>query len=211
MIGVDWIRTSVSQTLDWKDKFPETLENFQPQTEKQRKAADNIKWLLRLIKDTNWKPQKPIMFMLHWWPWRWKTHLLNAFLNEVAKLWHSYSLVRRPETTGYGNINYSKDIIVIDDLFSAKQSLSTNFQSYEYGSIERMIFEVYEWKKILLMTSNFSLEDLINMVNKFDEKWRIKSRIKEFIWFCPDMELDWDDFREKIWKEWDNPFEWYFS
>lgn len=189
--------------------FEETLDNFEAETETHEKTVRIIKWLVQLILDYDSIPPKPIMLALHGESGRGKTHLLKAFLNELARNQINYHYEAKPNTAlSY----YSKDkkIIAYDDLFAERKNMK-EFRNYDYQYLEELIFDIYEYKRIFIFTSNFSLNQLTEFIKKHDEIWRITSRIDEFIGICPDIQIDWEDYRKKIWEKTKDIFSSYFS
>lgn len=197
----------VGEILQKNLPFIETLDWFNPQTEKQEKALQSIKGLVSLVEKFNAAPPKPIMFTLYWKPWTWKTHLLKWFINEIAKRNIKYDFIANPWVMLSVN---NSNIYVIDDLYACTQDLN-KLSSFDYERLENVIFDIYGKRKILVFTSNFSLSEMVNFIKKHDKQGRITSRINEFIWICPDLEIDWDDYREKVWQETQDIFWEFFS
>lgn len=203
----------IAHTLDKALPFVETLDLFKPQTEKQQKALNNIRGLINLVEKYLAVPPKPIMFALHWKPWTWKTHLLKWFLNEIASKNIHYDFLYNPESLWSPSITLrprSSQILAVDDLFANKQSID-KLDTYDYQALESVIFDIYSNRKIFIFTSNFSLWDLVEFINKYDKQWRLSSRIAEFVWICPDMEIDGEDYRKKVWEETKDVFWEFFS
>lgn len=206
---IDSLSDKVDGILENKLPFEETLEWFKPQTDIQEKAKNNIAGLVKLAIDFKWKPPKPVVFALHGKTGRGKTHLLKSFLNELAKAGLSYKYDYKPNTARHYTQEGFK-IMALDDMFAWKNNVD-NLEKWDYLYLENLFFDIYENKKILIFTSNFSLQELVEFIKKYDERGLLVSRISEFIWICPDIEMDGEDYRQQIWEETKDIFSGYFS
>ncbi len=206
---IDNLSDKIDEILENKLPYEETLDWFKPQTEIQERAKNNIAGLAKLAIDFKWKPPKPVVFALHGKAGRGKTHLLKSFLNELAKAGLSYKYDYKPNTAMHYRVE-NFQIMALDDLFAGKNNVE-KLEKWDYTYLENLFFDIYENKKILIFTSNFSLKELVEFIKKYDERGLLLSRISEFIWICPDIEMDGEDYRQQIWEETKDIFSGYFS
>ena len=200
------VMNEITEILEPWNRFSETFDNLIPQTEKQIKAKNTMLWVLRVIRE-KWLPlEKPLMVMLHSKPWRWKSHLMRSLMNELWKLNIEYKFCSNPWGSLWKN-HIAWKVCFIDDLYADKQSIE-HLNQYDYWRLEEVLFDVYDNNKILVLSSNFSLNDILEFIKKYDSIGRIASRLTEFISYCPDLEIDWEDQRPL--RKNNNPFDGYF-
>lgn len=188
------MKNQIASTISPWTRFTETFEQYTPSTEKQTLAKNKMLGVLRLIRE-KWLPlQKPLLVMLHSKPGRWKSHLMRSLMNELWTLGIDYDYHSNPWVM-FGPNMTQKDVCFIDDLYAWEQSIN-NLSSFDFNRLSSVLFEVYNNNKILILSSNFSLSEIVKFIERFDTIGRITSRIKEFIGYCPDLELDGVDYRE---------------
>ncbi len=187
-----------------------TFENYRPQNDNQTAAAKNLGSLAQsLVDNRTMFPPAPtsrafgaaarpspfpngMIVFLHGTPGTGKSHLVEALVNklkadapEVAQDIYFYrGDLHYPILDGSDNLHLDyghKPIIVADDLFSQKQSLS-DANSSDYKSLSAFMTMVYEKRCLVIMSSNFSLaEELVPFLRQHDTVGRITSRMEELI------------------------------
>ena len=190
-----------------------TFDSFIAQNEEQEAIKNWLSNLTeqiaqKLKKSTHWFDHAKVV-NLWWWPWRWKSHLLEACAHKLIDswLWEDVFLYRGAMYThDWEELSDLKErILLIDDLFSKSKDISDINKYWPLPSYADLMFWAYEKRKLVLTSSNFSTEWIIMRIEKeLDPVWRITSRMKE-IWQAS-LELKWNDYREiitskKNWKD----------
>lgn len=202
-----------------------TFENFEPQNNAMK---DLVSWLQRLAWSIAEMVNKTEEFSLpsarlvgiSGRTGLGKTHLSEAFIAEIQKNikgenmsdWTRRNVMLcRDFNLHHANRFFDEyQIVVLDDLFSDEQSLA-KVGDYHIGQLAAFIQQAYELRKLVIISSNFSLAEIAEQINKIDTIGRIKSRLAELLaGWKRDFPLSWEDYRPKLaemhTKEWKDPF-----
>lgn len=179
-----------------------TFDNFVPQNDNQQKVKQWLENLADQVADKlqqweNWFDHAKVVNMW-WWPWRWKSHLLEAFANRLITLWRwdDIYLFRDTLHSTYGKplSELRERVVLLDDLFSESKSTDDINKYWPLQWYSDYAFWAYERRKFTLTSSNFPTEWVIDRIEKeIDPIWRITSRMRE-IWQAT-IEIIWDDYR----------------
>lgn len=182
------------------------LESFLPQNESQEKAKKIVSIASQLAISSKWIFKEALLLWLEWAPWLWKTHLSNSLIeqlennniNYVSNKWDNYFLQSE---------NYKKaSVVVFDDVLRDYQKLTdVTFPSDKIFSEQfaKMIFDIYDHNKLLFITSNFGINEILQFVTNHIEWWiawhsRLQSRINHLMANNTHIKLTWTDYREHI-------------
>lgn len=145
--------------------------------------------LLEELVKNNGKLWEPVIVWIHSWPWRGKSHLLGAFEAGLkdTKIPHIATHRDKYLLSQSQHKYQSVPIIISDDLFQWTNTLpknmldTTNKWWSDYKSFPELIFDIYEGKKVWVMSSNFDIHDILERVAESDTEWRLKSRIAHLL------------------------------
>lgn len=170
----------------------ESFDNYKIHNESQKIASESLEKVTTLLISNNGDLWSPAIIWIDWNPWLWKSHLLSAVKSQLKNAWiEFYFNADEHLLLMDDNYKWSK-IIIIDDLFQNVTDFS-KISNYELWKIKDLIFEIYESKAILIVSSNFSIENILNEVSKIDQ--RIASRVTELLWHTMPLHITWDDYR----------------
>ncbi|MBY0552724.1 MAG: hypothetical protein K2W95_35905 [Candidatus Obscuribacterales bacterium] len=135
-----------------------------------------------------------------------KTHLLEAFINRVkagnAKLLQRMVLSRGLFEFDYQTCDspYGVPVVVIDDMFHDKQSVSDLHPVGELASFMKFVTDTYERRALAIVTSNFPLlkGGIVERIAQVDKGGRIVSRMKELLACSGEIKLTGKDFRAEL-------------
>ena len=184
-----------SETINGNNSF----ENYIPSNETQKFAKEWLENLTEYIIENNLHFEEPAIIWIEGKPWLWKSHLLNAIKLELSK----NNIIFSHNTDEYflQNWAYSQsNIIIIDDLFKDLKSLkelNSISSRIVLNQIEKMIFDLYEKNKILIVSSNFNIKDILEKLSEWDDVWRLKDRITELLWHVQPIKITWKSYRIK--------------
>ena len=180
----------------WFDSF-DTKNN--PTLEKAKNTLEKIAEKIR----KEWHLNYPMIVWLQWKPWLGKSHLIEAF--EAAIQWVIWVKCHRPDKkywfpqqrTRYKQAN----VIISDDLFQELDTLDQAFtgvfeQTYTTKALPEFLFDLYEGRKIWVVSSNFDIKEILNRVSAMDWKDRLTSRVKHLLASTGTVHLEGDDHRE---------------
>lgn len=151
---------------------------------------------------------EPILIWVDWAPWLWKSHLCKALFQELQKLWlNVISNITDPYILSNWTFRES-NIIILDDLFQSTQDLNNIWNSWHdwmmmNNYLIKILFDVYENNKVLVVTSNFKILDILEKVSEHEkENKRLVSRIKHLLSHTHPITLTWTDYREILANKW---------
>lgn len=183
--------------LNSKENSPHSdkrFENFEPQNDSQKVAKNFLEKLAEYL--TKNKIPDAVIIWIQGAPWLWKSHLLNSFNNQL----------RDNKIDSCDNLNdehfltlekyKASDIILIDDLFQNLNSLD-KVSTFDINNLSRLIFHIYENKKILIITSNFDINAILDKISSEDKVWRLRDRITELLSHTQPIKLEWESYRKK--------------
>lgn len=191
-----------------------TFANFEVQTEGQQLAFDVLRTLAdqvvaasQHIATIRQPFDEPSLLFLWGQPGRGKTHLVEAFVNRIrleapdvyqrlimtrGRFYFDFQMNDNP----YGDA----PIVIIDDMFHDKLGVSDLHPATEINSFMRFITDLYDRRRLVLVTSNFPLIEggILEMVAKVDKIGRITSRAAEVMSRVGEIELQGMDFRQEL-------------
>lgn len=185
-----------------------TFETFEPQNEQQEEVRDGLKKLAHAVRDKlaqSGRLDHAKLINLHGKPGRGKTHLVEAFLNvlkptdqEYQRRDHIYLL----EGTNLATWEYNRldnvRVLAVDDLFQNKQELG-QVSSVDIKSVMIGLYRAYEKRQLVLTTSNFPTNGIVELIKAQDQIGRIRSRLSEMA--IAAIELTGEDYRERLAEE----------
>lgn len=180
------------------NEYDWTFQTYLPTHDSQIVAKEWLELLANLIIEKNGKLWEPAIIWIEWNPWLWKSHLLNSFKLKL-KEW-GIGFTHNTDMYFLQNHAYSQSgIIILDDLFQNVSSFddlngSRNIATMDY--IKQMIFDIYEHKKILIVSSNLDIKKVLQVISSTDEVWRLKDRITELLSHTMPLKLEWRSYRE---------------
>jgi len=146
---------------------------------------------------------------LHWAPWLWKSHLISAFETSIQNI--PWVKIHKPHKkfgfSQHQDRYRDASIIINDDLFQDFQSLDDVFaidaflkkiQEAEVRHLWEFIFDLYDGKKIWIVSSNFDIKEVLKRVGDMDSQDRLKSRIAHLLATTGVLQLEWDDHRKVL-------------
>lgn len=185
------------------------FENFEPRNTSQRKALDVVQQLASSVIDkadhfhvsptpfaampSSTSPlANGCLWVISGGPGRGKTHLIEAFINEIAdkapKARDSIYLLRSSLTLHGLGLKLReesfdrKPIIIIDDAYSDKQSIDDLHPKTDLPVLMDLIACLYDTRALCLMTTNFSfLKGILPRIKALDNVGRAYSRCKELL------------------------------
>jgi len=167
--------------------------------------------LLQEIVSKNWKLDEPIIIGIHSWPGRWKSHLISCLERWLRDANIGFCSTQNDQylLSQKQHLYKQKSIIISDDLFQNSSILPRDIHDRwspawtDFQSLPELIFDVYDWNKIWLLSSNFDIHDVLNRVAESDDVWRLKSRITQLLWSVQPINLNTaPDHRETLAQEW---------
>lgn len=186
------------------------LDSYLPQNESQIKAKKLVSIAAQLAISDSWVFKEALLLWLEWAPWLWKTHLVDGLIEElrdhnigyITNKWDNYFLQSE---------NYKKSsIVILDDVLRDYQKLTdVKFPDDKIFAEQfaEMIFDIYDHKKMLFVTSNFGIEEILKFVTEKIEWWigwhaRLQSRINHLMAHNTHVKLIWTDYRTIIKDKW---------
>lgn len=189
-----------------------TFESFKPQNEQQEDVKSGLQKLALAVRKkilNGGRLDNAKLINLYGGPGRGKTHLLEAFLNMVKPEKNSKDLINstsnhvyllegtRLATWQYRDLDEVR-VLAIDDLFQRQQRVDQISQS-DIKSVMAGIYRAYEKRQLVITTSNFPTNGVLDLIQAQDEIGRVRSRILEMA--IGAIELTGDDYREKLSKK----------
>lgn len=190
-----------------------TFETFEPQTENQQRALENMRGLAHSLIGKMRKASEPPpcldvakMLFLHSAPGRGKTHLAEAFIAEIVTKVPSLQkyiswIPGRDIYTAlcvYGHNLESERIIVIDDLFDNLHRVE-DMGDREVQALLDLVMRAYAAKNLILITCNFPItKEILPKVGKVDVVGRAASRFRHILANSGEIGLDGADYREVL-------------
>ena len=168
------------------EKLSGTFESFQPKNETQGEACNKLQLMAtnftQRIKSNNGllSLDQFALINIHGVRWGWKTHLLEAFINQFKNQWlASDDYLSLTQGAGFfekhiawGYITYSP-IMVIDDIFAWKKA-----DAFDESALEGLLTGLNKERRLILTSSEFAIKDVINLIIKrYEEKGGISSII----------------------------------
>lgn len=185
-----------------------TFDTFRPQNAQQEEVRDGLRKLAFAVRDKlvqDGRLDHAKLINLHGKPGRGKTHLVEAFLNAVKPDKNDYQrsghvyLLEGPNlaTWQYGQLDEVR-VLAVDDLFQNKQRIDQVDRS-DINSVMAGLYRAYEKRQLVLTTSNFPTNGIVELIKSQDEIGRIRSRLAEMA--IGAIELTGDDYRAKLAEE----------
>ncbi len=191
-----------------------TFANFTPNHESQEKVRDLLMALVEQLvanQEVIAGERHPFadasLLFVYGSPGRGKTHLVEAFINELRlrapNVYKRMVLSRGNFYFDYqigDNPYYDAPIVIIDDMFHNKMSVSALHPATEIEAFMKFIGDLYDRRRLVLVTSNFSLIEggILQRVREVDKVGRIISRAAEVLSHCGEFRLEGPDYREII-------------
>jgi len=183
------------------------FESFDTKSNPTLERASRVLRKLAEAINNQWSLGEPMIVWLDWAPWLWKSHLLNAFSQSL--LWNPGIVIAKPQNTHHFFANSSNftwsNVIITDDLFQRAWSLDDVFQKKDWGKgwypaqkLPEFLFDLYDWRKIWIVSSNFDIKDVLENVAQLDGQWRLISRIQHLLASTWVLHLEWDDHRKVL-------------
>lgn len=171
-----------------------TFDTYDPQNETQKVAKDFLQNLANYLI-SNEVPDAVIIWIQSA-PWLWKSHLFKSFKTHLEN--NQVTLTHNLNDPHFLMMEWYKKskIILIDDLFQDLQSLD-NVKWPIIDRLSKLIFDIYENKKLLLITSNFDIKLILDKISAADTVWRLKDRITELLSHTKPIKLEWESYRIK--------------
>lgn len=196
-----------------------TFDNYDPKTETQQKALEVFRGLATLlsknikaiVNNPNPFPHAQ-MFFLSGPTGIGKTHLLEGLANRLIeanpKMRERLYWIRGQEFTGQfmgSSLMHYFDqtpIILVDDLFSTKQSLGELHERVEIDAMMRFASGVYERRALVVATSNFPfMQGIFAKVKSIDTIGRAASRLEEIMARSGEITMTGEDYRKTLAKD----------
>ncbi len=184
-----------SHPFAWFDTF-DTKEN-----PTLVRAKNTLRKLAEIIRK-DWFLNEPMIVGLQWKPWLGKSHLIQAF--EAAIQWVSGIESHRPDKkywfTQHQTLYRKANVIISDDLFQELSNLDLAFtgsfeQTYTTKALPEFLFDLYDGKKIWIVSSNFDIKEILQRISEMDWQDRLKSRIKHLLASTGTLHLEGEDHR----------------
>ncbi len=193
-----------------KDKWPDFsgFESFDTKGNKTlEKASRILRKLAEAINENNWPLGEPMIVWLHWAPWLWKSHLIDAFSQSIQLA--PWINIARPGNTHHffaTNSNFTgANVIITDDLFQRAASLDDVFWKkdwdkwwYPAQKLPDFLFDLYDGKRIWIVSSNFDIKDVLKNIAQLDWQGRLTSRIEHLLASTWVLHLEWEDHRKVL-------------
>lgn len=147
----------------------------------------------------------PLIVWIQGNPWVGKTHLIRAFQNKLIRAgvkFHSNKDDKYLITQNQRQYNKTKwFIVVIDDFLQGAISLEQAKKDwdkwgYDLREFPQFLFDLYEMNGICLISSNFDINKILELVTQWDTVWRLKSRVNELLWSVQPIHIISWDYRE---------------
>ncbi|MDX1989271.1 MAG: hypothetical protein SFV17_21475 [Candidatus Obscuribacter sp.] len=191
-----------------------TFANFNPNHESQEQVRNLLMALVEQLvanQEVIASERHPFadasLLFVYGAPGRGKTHLVEAFINELRlrapNVYKRMVLSRGNFYFDYqigDNPYYDAPIVVIDDMFHNKMSVSALHPATEIEAFMKFIGDLYDRRRLVLVTSNFSLIEggIMQRVKEVDKVGRIVSRAAEVLSHCGEFRLEGPDYRQII-------------
>ncbi len=190
------------------------FSNFEAQTKSQKNVFELLQGLAQQVVDcrdviaNTEKPfAEPCLLFLWGEPGRGKTHLVEAFVNQIrheapdvyrrmvmsrGRFYYDYQITDNP----YGDA----PIVVIDDMFHDKMSVADLHPNTEIASFMRFLTDLYDRQRLVIVTSNFPLIEggIMERVAAVDKIGRTISRAAEVMSRAGEYKLEGEDFRQEL-------------
>lgn len=195
------------------------FDTYKPSTDSQRQAIETIQAIsdqLVGLKDQFARSANPFasgaMFVLTGGPGRGKSHLLEALVHDVAErapsVVEKMFLLRKSfvshTITGVGKHTFGNSpIVLIDDLFSEHQSVSSLHPATDIKYLSQYIAFAYENRIVTIATCNFPfMSGILPRIEESDKVGRIASRCAELITVnSGEFQMDGPDYRRVMAEE----------
>lgn len=187
----------------WINPLDETFENYEYTNKKNEKIKESLKNFTEVLIKNKWDLGEPVIIWLQWNPWLWKTHLLRAMQNYLKE--NGIKFLSNQNNRFFFQkekfLEEENKIIFLDDLFQDVWS-ETEFEKFDSwieiskNYLKKLIFDLYENKKILIVSSNFDIKYILDLLSNGDEIGRLKDRINELLWRVQTLKLEWDSYRK---------------
>lgn len=194
-----------------------TFENFTPSTDSQSQVQELLQGLAQQVieaKDTIATQTQPFgdacLIFLYGEPGRGKTHLVEAFVNELkAAAPEVFARMVLSRDRLYLDYLYSSNpygdapIVIVDDLFHDKKSVSDLHPGGDIAAFMKFITDMYNHKRLVIVTSNFALVKggILARIKEEDKVGRTVSRAAEVLSGAGEFELLGPDYREELAKQ----------
>ena len=195
-----------NSTFENFEKLNKELESL---AEKLQKLVDSIIAKGEQVLVSRYPFADAKLIILWGKPGRGKTHLVEAFINAIAK--RDPRLLSRIYLSRY-NFTYENiagvhsyddlPIIVIDDIFANHQSIDELHPATDIASFMAFVQMIYEDRRLVIMTGNFPFRNgILEKVRAVDKTGRVLSRMQELMASAGEIEVVGDDYREKLARE----------
>lgn len=189
------------------------FDTYKPNTESQRDAMQTLQAISDQfvgLKDQFSRNANPFgsgaIFVLSGGPGRGKSHLLEALIQDVTErapnVVDNMFLLRKSfvhhTITGITKDTFgNRPIVLIDDLFSEHQSVSSLHPSTDIKYLSQYIAYAYENRIVTIATCNFPFMDgILPKIEEVDKVGRIASRCAELITAnSGEFQIDGPDYR----------------
>lgn len=173
------------------------------------RALNTLKRLSNAIIENKWPLDEPMIVWLHGKTGLWKTHLISAFERSIT--WVNWIKILRPNRR-YWFSQMQRDyrvanVIIVDDLFQEHQTLENVFAEDKFlnriwdpevRGLPEFLFDLYDGKKLLVVSSNFDIKELLWRIGNMDQQERLKSRIDHLLASTWVLHLEWEDHRKVL-------------
>lgn len=167
--------------------------------------------LLKEVVKKWWKLDEPLIVGIHSWPGRWKSHLIAAFEKWLQDAGVQFCSSHKDEylLTQKKSEYWKHWIIISDDLLQWTSALPRNIKDtsnswwYDFQALPDLLFDIYDWKKIWIVSSNFDIAEILDRVAESDTVGRLKSRVRHLLASVQPINLDTaPDHREVLAQQW---------
>lgn len=173
------------------------------------RASRTLRKLSEVIIDNNWPLNEPMIVWLQGKPGLWKSHLITAFESSIQHV--PWIKILRPDRQYWFSQKQcyykASNVIIFDDLFQEFQSLWDVFaeepflrriKDSEVQCLPEFIFDLYDGKKLWVVSSNFDIKEILKRVGDMDKQERLKSRIEHLLASTWVLLLEWEDHRKVL-------------
>jgi len=173
------------------------------------RASNTLKRLSKEIISNNWPLDEPMIVWIHGKPGLWKTHLIRAFERSIT--WVTWINILRPNRRYWfsqmQNAYRAANVIIFDDLFQEHQTLDNVFEEDKFTKqikdpevcgLPEFIFDLYDGKKLWVVSSNFDIKEILKRVGNMDQQERLKSRVDHLLASTWVLHLEWEDHRKVL-------------
>ncbi|MBP9779977.1 hypothetical protein KBD33_05150, partial [Candidatus Gracilibacteria bacterium] len=193
-----------------KDKGPDFsgFESFDTKGNKTlEKASRILRKLAEAINENNGPLGEPMIVGLHGAPGLGKSHLIDAFSQSI-QLAPGINIARPGNTHHFfaTNSNFTgANVIITDDLFQRAASLDDVFGKkdwdkgwYPAQKLPDFLFDLYDGKRIWIVSSNFDIKDVLKNIAQLDGQGRLTSRIEHLLASTGVLHLEGEDHRKVL-------------